>query len=300
MIRRFFAVILSLIVLASCGPVGEKSFDAPLREGESLVNDYVGLLDQVQKAELEDVLVRLDKEARIQLCVVIVDDLQGLSAAEYATRIGLEWGVGYKGEDKGLVLLVKTKRHENDRGDVYISTGYGLEGVLNDARCGAVLDECAVPRFREGDYYGGILATCVRLIQIAAPDFDLGAAAQNSEEDDRAGEEVDELDELGEFLAAMAVIVMIGLVVVLFSRRGGRGGRGGGPGSGSGGGPGSGVDPTPFIVAGLLNSRRGGGGSGGRGTGGGSGFGGGSFGGGGGFGGFGGGSFGGGGAGRSW
>lgn len=270
--RKTIIFLISLVCAMSCVQAGEKALLAPQREG--LVNDYAGLLSSSQKEQLAQMLVRLDNEKHIQLCVVIVNDLQGRSAAEFATELGHSWGVGRKGEDSGLLLLVKPKTRDS-KGDVFIATGYGMEGDLPDSKCGRILDENAVPFFKEDKYFDGVFATCLALIKVVAPDFDTAAEYNPMAE-------VAQENTLGEIIAAIVVVIFIVLIVVIMSRRG-RGGNGGGNGGGR-------VDPTPFIIASMLSGGRRGGGSGG-------GFGGGSSGG---FGGFGGGGFGGGGAGRSW
>lgn len=282
--RKTIIFLISLVCVLSCSQTREKALLVPQREG--LVNDYAGLFSSSQKEQLTQMLVRLDNEKHIQLCVVVVNDLQGRSAAEFATELGHSWGVGRKGEDSGLLLLVKPKTHDS-KGDVFIAMGYGMEGDLPDSKCGRILDENAVPFFKEDKYFDGVFATCLALIKVVAPDFDTTAEYNPL----RQEQEVEEDDDfLGEIFVAVLVLGLIGMLLLVLAGRG-KGGKGGN-GSNGGGNGSKGVDPTPFIVAGLLNSGR-------RGGGGGS-FGGGSSGGFGGFGGFGGGGFGGGGAGRSW
>lgn len=276
--RKTIIFLIFLVCVLSCSQTREKALLVPQREG--LVNDYAGLFSSSQKEQLAQMLVRLDNEKHIQLCVVVVNDLQGRSAAEFATELGHSWGVGRKGEDSGLLFLVKPKMRDS-KGDVFIATGYGMEGDLPDSKCGRILDENAVPFFKEDKYFDGVFATCLALIKVVAPDFDTATEYNPIEAREQEKEST-----LGEFIAALAIVAFIVLILVIMSRRG-RGGNGGGNGGGR-------VDPTPFIIASMLSGGRRGGGFGG---GSGGGFGGGSSGG---FGGFGGGGFGGGGAGRSW
>lgn len=80
-----------------------------------------------QAQELEDSLVRFDQETSTQVAVVILPDLGGYDPADMAYRIGESWGVGRQGKNNGIVVLVKPKT-PSERGEVYISVGYGLEG----------------------------------------------------------------------------------------------------------------------------------------------------------------------------
>lgn len=121
-----------------------------------LVNDFANILNENQKAQLEDSLVQFARATSTQIVVVTVSDLEGNEPGDYAFKIGEKWGVGQKGEDNGLVILVKPKIGSS-KGQVFIATGYGLEGVLPDAVLNStVVDNEMIPRFKENDYYGGI------------------------------------------------------------------------------------------------------------------------------------------------
>jgi uncharacterized protein len=80
---------------------------------------------------------------------------------QYALRVAEQWKVGRKNVDDGVVLVVA----KNDR-TVRIEVGYGLEGALNDATANRIIREVIVPRFREGDFYGGITAAVDRMIRV--------------------------------------------------------------------------------------------------------------------------------------
>ena len=92
-----------------------------------LVNDFAGLLDEAQRRSLEQKLADFDRETSTQITVVTVDDLDGYAPADYAQRLHDKWGVGRKGKDNGILILVKPSQPDS-RGEAYISVGYGLEG----------------------------------------------------------------------------------------------------------------------------------------------------------------------------
>ncbi len=122
-----------------------------------LVNDFAGVLNQNQYNELETGLEQFARETSTQILVVTVEDLQGYDAGDYAFRLSEKWGVGQSEKDNGLVILLKPKQG-NERGEVFIATGYGLEAVLPDAVVNVdIIYSEMIPRFKENDYYGGLV-----------------------------------------------------------------------------------------------------------------------------------------------
>lgn len=249
----------------------------PLRpDPPRLVNDFAGILGQDQVAVLEDSLVQFARQTSNQIVVVTLASLNGYDPADLAFRIGESWGVGQKDKNNGIVILVKPKAG-NEKGQVFISVGYGLEGAIPDAVAnGKVIDHEMIPRFRENDYFGGIMAGARVIMSLSRGEYTADQYQGGEDQKSRGG--------------GIPVLFII-LIIVIFALL-----KGGNKGSFN-----SGTRSLPFwVLMGMMGSRGGGswsdfsGGRGGFG-----GFGGGG-GGGGGFGGFGGGSFGGGGAGGSW
>ncbi|RST32272.1 TPM domain-containing protein [Sphingomonas ginkgonis] len=210
-----------------------------------------------------------------QLVVATVPDLQGQVISDYAYNLGRAWGIGQKGKDDGVILLVAPKERK-----VWIATGYGAGAYMTDAVSGEIIREKILPRFRAGDMGGGIVdgATEIARVMSLPPDQAQAQAAQAGQRSASRNQESAGLMPVL-FWIFIILFVIIPLVRRLGGRRYRRGGGWGGPiilwGPGTGG---------------SSSSTWGGGSSWGSGGG---------FGGGGGFSG-GGGSFGGGGAGGSW
>ena len=120
-----------------------------------LVNDYTGTLNASQINTLEHKLVAYNDSTSTQILVLLVDDLQGYSIEQYATEIGHSWGVGQKDKGNGVVILVKPKKG-SEKGEVNISTGYGMEQYVTDATGKNIIEKEMIPAFKEGDYYTGI------------------------------------------------------------------------------------------------------------------------------------------------
>lgn len=130
-----------------------------------LVNDFAGILDDNQRQALENWLVAFNDSTSTQIVVVTVKDLGNYDANQFAYEIGESWGVGQKGKNNGVVVLVKPKTPDS-RGGAAIQTGYGLEDVLPDAICRRIIDNEAIPRFKNNDYFGGITVAVKTVMDI--------------------------------------------------------------------------------------------------------------------------------------
>ena len=104
-----------------------------------LVNDFAGIFTARETLHLEQMLTAFDDSTSNQIAVITTTDLEGLTPAEYATRTGLEWGIGSEKYDNGIVVLVKPKTYSSN-GQVNISVGYGLEGAIPDAYAKRIID----------------------------------------------------------------------------------------------------------------------------------------------------------------
>lgn len=136
-----------------------------------LLNDFVRLLPQDATPAIEQELRTIRDSTSVEIAVVIVDDLQGYDVSQFAYELGEEWGVGSKDFDNGIVILIKPKLNPNDRGQVFIATGYGLEGAVPDAVAKLIVDHEMIPRFKKEDYLGGIVAAISELGALARGEY---------------------------------------------------------------------------------------------------------------------------------
>jgi uncharacterized protein len=264
--------LLTLLVLF-CAISIDRAFSQNIPERPNpprLVNDFAGMLKAEEVNLLERKLDAFDDTTSNQIAIVIVSTLDGYAIADYAQRIAQKWGVGQKGRNNGILILVKPKT-DDSRGEVQIATGYAAEGPVPDLTCSEIVDREILPAFRNGNYYGGFNNATNTLMSLIRKEFsasDYGRRAKRN---------------TGKNIPFGLVIFIVFIIISMVSR-------------GSGGSNNKHISTRglPFwMLMGMMNSGRGSGGSWG-------GFSGGGGGGGGGFGGFGGGSFGGGGAGGSW
>lgn len=131
-----------------------------------LVNDYTNTLKEHEIANLEMKLVSFSMNTSNQIAVVITDDLCGSDAAAYAFALGNKWGVGQADFKNGIVIVVKPTGGPGDR-KVFIATGYGLEGAIPDATAKIIVEREIIPRFKQGDIYGGLDQATTTLMQLA-------------------------------------------------------------------------------------------------------------------------------------
>ena len=123
------------------------------------VNDYTGTLDAASKSSIESRLAAFEQESSNQVLVAVIPSLDGEPIEDVAIRTFERWGLGQKGSNNGVLLLIAM----SDR-KARIEVGYGLEDHLTDALSRQILEERLFPAFRSGQYGAGILATCDGII----------------------------------------------------------------------------------------------------------------------------------------
>jgi len=109
-------------------------------------------------------------ETSTQIYIVILDDIAGYDIADFTVRLGEKWGVGTKDKDNGAVILLNPSP-DRQHGDVYIATGYGLEGAVPDITAHHIVDFEMIPHFRELDYYGGLEAASNTLMELTRGEY---------------------------------------------------------------------------------------------------------------------------------
>ena len=234
---------------------------------QNLVQDYANVMSDGEEQQLRQALLDFEDSTSIQILVVTVQHLCNMDKAQFTYTLGQKWGVGDKEFNNGIVVMVKPKEFDG-KGEVFIATGYGVEGVLPDAIAKRIIENEMIPYFKQKDYYGGIANAATTVMEITGGEYSA------DEYKNKLG-----INSIFPFLGVIFIFIIIMGMKASSTRKY------------------AATNNMGFWAAwSLMNasSRSHGGSFGDFGSGGG------SFGGGGGFGGFGGGSFGGGGAGGSW
>jgi uncharacterized protein len=117
-------------------------------------NDYAGIVSTGTAAQLNQTLEDFERQSSDQILVAIYPKMQSDSSIDdYTVRVARSWRVGQKGKNNGAVLFVFVQDRK-----MFLEVGYGLEGVLPDALCKRIIDEQITPRFKAGDFDGGLTA----------------------------------------------------------------------------------------------------------------------------------------------
>jgi uncharacterized protein len=145
--RWFSAIGLTLALLVPC--ISFAQVAVPSLVGH--VTDQTGTLTAEQKSTLEQSLMLFEARNGTQLAVLIIPTTLPEGIEQYALRVAERWKLGRKKVDDGLILVVA----KDDR-TLRIEVGYGLEGALSDIVSKRIISEIIVPRFKQGDFYGGL------------------------------------------------------------------------------------------------------------------------------------------------
>ena len=223
--------LLLLILLFAAAPAAAQDFP----ELTGRVVDAADLLPPAEEAALTQKLEALEQASSRQLVVATVPDLQGYPIEDYGYQLGRKWGIGQSEANNGLILLVAPNERR-----VRVEVGYGLEPIVTDALSHLIIQNEILPRFKAGDYPGGIAAGADALIaQLQAPPE---VAEQRALEASQAREAEEEGGSAGILIFWGLVLAFILLSMIRNGRRGKRyrGRRGGGvfiwgPGLGGGG-----------------------------------------------------------------
>ena len=129
------------------------------------VNDFAGLIPAQYKSRLESLAGELLEKTGTTVVVATVETIGDNTPSDYANRLYQAWGIGKKGEDKGVLIFLAAKERQ-----VRIETGYGVEGIIPDGLAGEILDRYAIPYFKQNDYGRGFYETMAAVSLVVAKD----------------------------------------------------------------------------------------------------------------------------------
>lgn len=197
------------------------------------VNDFAGVLDNDTKNYIISQGKTLEDKTSAQLAAVTVSSLEGALIEDYSLNIFRDWGIGNKTKNNGVLILLSIEDRK-----ARIAVGDGLEGAINDAKAGRIIDNYGAPYFKNNDWNNGILATYKALLSEIYKEYGLDVPQEITEslESIRSSNS----EENGYMFTIVIVLIVIILIIIL-SNKGGKGGSSiGGPFIGMGGGFGSG------------------------------------------------------------
>jgi uncharacterized protein len=249
-VRRFFCI---LVLLAGSRLFAQEVIPpAPA----AYFNDYANVVSSGTASQLNQTLQNFERQTSEQILVAVYPKMQSDSSVEdYTVRVARSWQAGQQGKNNGAVLFVFVQDHK-----MFLQVGYGLEGVLPDALCKRIISEQITPRFKAGDFDGGLTAGVQSIIAATKGEYKgtgTTAAERRVMHGNSAGGSV--------VLIVFLIIVVLFVILPLLSRASRSGGihyySGGWSGGGFSGGGGGG-----FSGGGGFGSGGGGGFSGGGGS----------------------------------
>jgi uncharacterized protein len=244
---RTFTALLALALFVALAASSLHAASPPALTGR--VGDAAHVLSAIERADLEGKLADLESKSGIQLVVATVPSLDGQAIEPYANTLFRAWKLGEAKKNNGVLFLVAPNEHR-----VRIEVGYGLEGTLTDATSAIIIANAAAPRFKAGDFDGGVARAVEDIVTVLTTD----SADGQKKPELRAENNASSLDAIMPLLFVLFILFIIvvtrmrgggllGSAIVLSSRGGGSfggdsfgGGSSGGGFSGGGGSSGGG------------------------------------------------------------
>ncbi len=234
---RLLLAGLIFLVSAAAGTAGSPE-TSPQPVGA--VNDFAGIASPEMRAKMEDLSREVLQKTGVAVVVAVLETIGGVDVNDYANRLYAAWGIGKKGEDRGVLILLAVRERR-----IRIETGYGVEGILPDGLAGEILDRYAIPYLKKNDFSSGLYNALAAVSAVVAKDAGVELTGLPSREARGSGKRAREGNWLTPVLLILAAAAILGTrrgredvlpLLLLLLASGGRGRGGGGFGGFGGGG----------------------------------------------------------------
>jgi len=251
-------LLLPVLFLLFLVTISSARAERPFPKPKGLVNDFANVISPAYQQKIAAVTGALLQKTGIPVAVVTMPDIGGAEYNDYANRLYKAWGIGKKGEDKGVLIFVTVKERK-----MRIETGYGVEGILPDGLVGEIRDRYMTPYLKQNKFGKGLLAGTLAVAQVIAKasGIELSGQMPKKAAKKQAG------------FSFLPILIIFIIVMLMSKRRGGSwffllallfGLGGGGRGSGySSGGSGGSFGGFGGGFGGFGGGMSGGGGAGG-------------------------------------
>jgi uncharacterized protein len=252
-----YLILLPALLLLFLVTISSARAERPFPKPKGLVNDFANVIPPAYKQKIAAVTRGLLQKTGIPVVVVTMPDIGGAEYNDYANRLYRAWGIGKKGEDKGVLIFVTVKERK-----MRIETGYGVEGILPDGLVGEIRDRYMTPYLKQNKFGEGLLAGTLAVAQVIAKasGIELSGQMPKKAAKKQAG------------FSFLPILIIFIIIMLISKRRGGSWffllallfGLGGGRGSGySSGGLGGSFGGFGGGFGGFGGGMSGGGGAGG-------------------------------------
>lgn len=202
--KKFLQYIFILGLLFTC-QVSIAQFKIPEKpKFQTSVYDYIGLLSASEKANLENKLIKYSDTTSTQIVVAIIKSTEGEYINYLATSWAQKWGIGQKGKDNGVFMLLA----KDDR-KITIQTGYGVEHLLTDYTSRQIIEYDIIPHFKQGNFYAGLNSGSDAIFKTLQGEY------KGTRKEDKS------------FDPSFIIFIIILIIFFLIISRGGRGNGGG-------------------------------------------------------------------------
>lgn len=163
MFRYSLSRYIAALLLSACVFARAES-PTKLPQPTTYVSDFAGVMDATSRQNIEDIATQVSDKAHATIVVVTVKSLDGLDIEDFTTQLEDKWKVGPKGSDKGILMVFAIQDHKRR-----IEVGYGLEGILNDAKVGDI-GRSMVPLLQQDQYGQAIQYGVQQIADVIAAD----------------------------------------------------------------------------------------------------------------------------------
>ncbi|MBW1740010.1 MAG: TPM domain-containing protein [Deltaproteobacteria bacterium] len=198
--------LLTFLFLTLAGPVANHAAEG-FPKPRGLINDFANVISSQYEQKLVQLTSELLAKTGVPVVVVTMPDIGGSDYTDYANRLYEAWGIGKKGEDRGVLIFVALKERK-----MRIETGYGIEGLIPDGLAGEIRDQYIIPYLKQNQFGKGLLNGTLAIASIIAKDAGVSLTGQvpvKRPVKRRSG------------LSALAVLFLFLLVFFSMGRRGG-------------------------------------------------------------------------------
>lgn len=172
------------------------------------INDFANILSSETKNYVLSKGKEIEDKTTAQLVVTTIDKLNGQDIETFSNELYNKWRIGSKGKNNGILLLIS----KEDR-KIKIEVGYGLEGAINDAKAGRILDDTAIPYLKNNDYDSAVKNTVEVIQQIIYKEYGVEGAVDNYEKSEK-------IPLIPLIFSIIIFIIIITRYIIIFKRGG--------------------------------------------------------------------------------
>jgi uncharacterized protein len=158
-------ILFFLFLVMLLGQAGLAEGASPFPAPRGAINDFAGVISAEDATRMEGLAREVLEKTGTSVVVATVETIGESDPNDYANRLYQAWGIGKKGEDKGVLIFLAVKERR-----VRIETGYGVEGILPDGLAGEILDRYGIPHFKKGEFGPGLARVMAAVSSVVADD----------------------------------------------------------------------------------------------------------------------------------